>query len=106
MNAAEAWPSVWLVPPAEERRSISRGAVAYHDAVTRITCLLASSAAALADNDYITADRDRHDAYIRMCQLSQLIDETEREVCMDEDACEYCGSPSMRRCTCDDDVVL
>lgn len=103
MSTAEAWPTVWLVEPKQERRAISRGAVAYHDAVTRISCLLGSSAAALADNDYITAEQDRRAAFAKMRELSEMIDETEREVCMDEDACEFCGSPSMRRCECEED---
>lgn len=96
---------VWIVPPpVQKRRAVSAGAVAYFDATNRIAMLLGSSAAALADNDYITAEQDRRAAFAMMRKLSEMIDETEREVCMDTDACEFCGSPSAHRCECDSDV--
>jgi len=100
VNTAE----YWIVPPrTDARRTISRGAVAYYDATNKIAMLLASSAAALADNDYATAALDRRAALKIAFTLSELIDETEREVCLDEDSCDVCGSPSMRRCECEED---
>lgn len=106
MNTARAdWPSYVIVDAQpQQRRVVSRGAVAYHEATNRIAILLGSSAAALADNDYFTAEKCRRKAFALMRKLSEMIDETEREVCMDTDACDVCGSPSMHRCECDDDI--
>lgn len=93
----------YIIDPAPQyRRTVSYGARNYYDKVTSISCLLASSAAALADNDYVAAEQDRRQAFALMGKLSDLIDETEREVCLPTDGCDECGSPSMHRCECED----